>query len=198
MVEPAHVGGGSPEDVARLMALHEAAVALAAPVAPEPEAVRGLFATIVRAARDAMRAPHARLVLSDDPSWRSLLPGAHEPVAVPGTPAEGHEKHVAASLHVMKDGKVRLRWQHPRTRGPIARAIETGQAIFIADIQSDTEYGPHPVRQRLGFNSIAVAPLKVMGRVLGTLSVTYRHTGAMDAADRRALELFASHAAAAV
>ena len=77
-------------------------------------------------------------------------------------------------------------------------AIESGRAVFIPDISSDVEYGPHSERLRLGFNSMAVAPLKVMGDVLGTLSVTHREAGEMGAADRRALDLFAAHAAAAV
>src|SRR5688572_6427777 len=198
VVEPVHGGGSSPEDVARLMALHETAVALAAPVAPEPDAVQALLATIVRAARDAMGAAHARLVLRDSPSWRSLLPGASEPVATLGPRSEDYEEHLTASLYVMEEGEVRRAWQHLRKSGPITRAIESGRAIFIPDIPSDTEYGPHSERLRQGFNSIAVAPLKVMGDVLGTPSVTYRDARDMAAPDRRALDLFAAHAAAAV
>ena len=195
-VSDAARGGGPPNEIASLLALHDAAVALAVPVPPEPEAVETLLATIVRAARAALGAAHARLVLAECPTWRVLLPAVRE---VEPDAADGpFQANPTVSLHVLGDGQVETLRQRLRSRGPIVHALETGEGVLIPDILADSVYGPHPKRERAGLRSSAVVPLRVTGEVLGALSVSFLKPGFPHADLEQALDLFAAHAAAAV
>ncbi|HEU5317629.1 MAG TPA: GAF domain-containing protein [Chloroflexota bacterium] len=190
-------------EVARLLALHEAAVALAAPVAPEPNAVRGLFATVVRAAREALGAAYGRLVLIADTAWHDLLliEPPHKAVTdgiAEGEPRESTARSGQLALSLGGEEGRPTRWTWLRPGGPYSHVIATGEPVYLPDLRADERFGPHPYRLAQGVHSLSVVPLVVAGRVLGALAVNYREPTELDADDRRALDLFAAHAAAAV
>src|SRR3990170_2019115 len=98
------------EQLARLRRLHEAALAIAAPVPPEAEAKARLLGTIVSRAVDALGAQAGRLVVAQDEPWRDLVPDTtgedgHVTVRESGTAARERLRLDGDTLHVLTTGK---------------------------------------------------------------------------------------------
>src|SRR5688500_2401413 len=146
-----------------------------------------------------MDASFARLVVADRPEWRALLGSPTAAESEPLPPVEGgYEARPRVSLHVQRGGDVHIRWRRQRMNGPVRHALTTGRTVFIADVQTDTEFGPHHWWQSPDVHTFIVAPLVLMGESLGALCVAYHAVAHQDEWSRRALESFAAHAAAAV
>lgn len=178
-------GGGSEaalrEQLARLRRLHEAALAIAAPVPPDAAAKAQLLGTIVSRAVDALSARSGRLVVAHDEPWRDLVPGT--------TPADGH-------VTVRQTGVVVRELLRPG--GDTLHALETGEPVYVPDVDQPSLFGPFPAARARGIGSFAVVPLKSGGGILGTLTVDFPESGELRVEVRDLLELFAAHAAAAL
>lgn len=164
-----------------LRALHDAALAMAAPVAIEPRAIAALLHRIVDLAATAVEGRDGLLILQDDPVWRDLLPAAR---AEPGC------------LTLRPDGEL-LR-EPLRPGGSTAAVLSTGEPISVPDTLEAGRFGPYPTLAEQGIRALALVPLATGGRVLGALSIGFPTPGERHQRDREAIELFGAHAAAAL
>lgn len=169
---------------ARLRALHEAALTIAAPVPATPPAIATLLVAIVERAVATLSANDGWLVLQDDPAWRDLV--AHTGAAE------------ARATTVLLDHTGNLRRVKQRSDGATAHVLARGEFVGVDDTRAAHGFGPYPQLYGVGILSMAFTPLRASGRVLGLLGVTFRHAGTLAAEDREVLELFAAHAAAAL
>src|SRR5688500_5007838 len=178
-------GGGSEaalrEQLARLRRLHEAALAIAAPVPPEAGAKAQLLGTIVSRAVDALSAGAGRLVVAQDEPWRDVVPGT--------TAADGH-------VTVRQTGAV-VR-ERLRAGGDTQHVLETGEPVYVSDVEAPSRFGPFPAARERGIRSFAGVALKSGGGILGTLTVDFPRPEELGPEVRDVLELFAAHAAAAL
>jgi len=165
----------------RLRALHDAALALALPAPPEPEAVAALIGRIVARAREAVGARDGALVLTEDAAWAPLLQG---------TDAEDGA--------IWLDYQGRLSRRRLRPEGATSRALRTGQPVMVADTAAPTGFGAYVALRERGIRSFAIVPLIAADHVLGALSVNFVEPRAMEGIDPELLPLFAAHAAAAL
>ncbi len=166
---------------ARLRALHEAALTIAAPIPAEPEAVASLLARVIRHAVEALEGRDGRIVLAENAAWQELVPGS--------SPADGL---------VLLDHDESLRRMRLRPRGATAHVLASGRLVLVEDTMAPDAYGPYPKLAQAGIGSFVVAPLVADQHVLGALSVTFGSHRQLDAEDRDALQLFAAHAATAL
>jgi signal transduction histidine kinase len=167
--------------LARMRALHQAALSLAAPVSPEPAAFSALVKEIVRHAMRALEAVDGALVLVEDPAWADLVPD--------GSPEDG-------LVTVRYTGEPHRRpW---RPEGTTWHTIKTGEFVWVEDVSVPSRFGPYPDLVAAGIGSFGMIPLRAGGRILGRLGFNFTRRGPLDPADREAMELFAAHAAAAV
>jgi PAS domain S-box-containing protein len=84
---------------------------------------------------------------------------------------------------------------------PVAHALRTGEARFVAMAEARREQENPRVRERRGDldpGSLLVVPLRARGRILGALSLGYDSARAPDADDRGLVEEVARRAALAV
>src|SRR5688500_16871006 len=158
------LGGGSEaalrEQLGRLRRLHEAALAIAAPVQPDAGAKAQLLGTIVSRAVDALGAQAGRLVVAQDEPWRDLVPGT--------TQEEGH-------VTVRQTGTVAR--ERLRAGGDTLHVLETGEAVYVPDLEAPSRFGPFPVARERGIGSFAIAPLKSGGGIVGTLTMDFAEPG---------------------
>ncbi|MGH2352787.1 MAG: GAF domain-containing sensor histidine kinase [Chloroflexota bacterium] len=166
---------------ARLRALHEAALMIAAPVPAEPAAVAGLLATLVERAMAALEACGGTIVLVEDPAWSGLVPNAG--------PADG-------LITVYHTGELR-RWPWPAS-GSTMHVLTSGEAVSVPDVLVPTRFGWFAKLAEDGVRAFADVPLRSGGQVLGRVGLTFPRPGQLPAEDWEALELFAAHAAAAL
>jgi PAS domain S-box-containing protein len=198
---------------ARLRALHEAALALAAPLpggTVAPAAVAALLAQIVSRAQAALDAADGALVLVPDPAWNDLVstaqagrPSPAASAAATNSPevagvegAAGADPDSAGAIRLLHDG--RLSRQPVRAGGATAHALASGEPVIVADTRAPSPFGPYPRLAERGVLSFAIVPLHTAARVVGTLSVNFPRAGAPPEEDVEALALFAAHAAAAL
>ncbi len=166
---------------ARLRALHDASLLLAAPVAATPEAVASLLGSIISGAVACLGGRDGRLVLADDPAWQDLVPGTD--------PADG-------LIRVEQQRRLhRVRWRPDETTQHV---LATGELLAISHTLVGDGFGPYPHLAERGIGSFVLAPLRAGGRTLGVLTVSFREPGELDDEDREVLELFAAHAAMAL
>src|SRR5688500_447699 len=137
------LGGGSEaalrEQLGRLRRLHEAALAIAAPVPPEAESKARLLGTIVSRAVAALGAQAGRLVVAQDEPWRDLVPGT--------TQDDGH-------VTVRQTGTVAR--ERLRADGDTLHVLTTGEAVYVSDVMAKSRFGPFPAARERGIGSFAV------------------------------------------
>ena len=179
--EPPPTAAAPEEQLRRLRRLHEAALAIAAPMPAGAAATAELLASIVSNAVTALGANAGRLVLAEDSSWEDLVPGT--------TAADGH-------VAVRHTGSVAR--ERPRPQDDVLHVLATGTPLFIADASLPSPFGPFPVALARGIRSFAVVPLRGISAVLGTLTVDFTDGGDLSPDARDVLALFAAHAAAAL
>lgn len=172
---------GLRERAARLQRLHEAALAIAAPVSPQPEAKTALLTTIVAHAVAAVGSMAGRLVVATDEPWRDVVSGTME--------IEGH----MAVRHTGQVARERL-----RPEGDVAHVLATGAPVFVEHLDAPSPFGPFPAAKARGVCAFAVVPLRAGGRILGALVVDFARAGVLSSETRETLELFAAHVAAAL
>ena len=165
----------------RLRALHEAALAIAGPVASEPKWVAHLLATIVGRAVTALNGRDGRLVLAGDPAWSGLVSG--------GDTAAGP---------VVLDHAGRMRRATQRPDGATEHVLATGESVEVTDTLADSRFGTYPQLANVGIRALVMVPLRTAGAVRGVLGITFNEHRVLNTEDREALELFAAHAAAAL
>jgi signal transduction histidine kinase/CheY-like chemotaxis protein len=165
----------------RLRRLHEAALAIAAPVPDAPHAITALLAKMLSGAAGALGAHRGILVLAERPAWYALVPDAE--------PSGGL---------VTLDGTDPPRRVVRRRGSAVAHVLATGEALLIPDIRADQRFGPYPRLESQGIRSFAAVPLRAGSDVLGALRVDFTTVGTLAAEDLEALELFAAHAAFAL
>lgn len=176
--------------VARLRALHQAALALAAPIPPTAESVAELLRQTVAHAVVALGAADGAIVLRDDPAWRDLLPATEDGARPAQPPGE------AGLITVRHTGEPHRRpW---RPEGSTTHVLTTGEPVWVPDTTSPSRFGPYPDLAAQGIHSFALVPLRAGGRILGRLGFNFARPGHLDAGEREAMELFAAHAAAAL
>ncbi|HEU5317607.1 MAG TPA: ATP-binding protein [Chloroflexota bacterium] len=166
---------------ARLRGLHEAALALADPVAATPTAIAALLTTIVSVAVAALEGRDGRLVLAEDPAWEGLVVGEH-PAGAP----------------VLLDHTGRLRRATQRADGATEHVLSTGELVEVPDVEHPTRFGPYDQLAAVGIRALVMAPLRTAGHIRGVLGITFNERRTLNTEDREALELFAAHAAAAL
>ena len=182
MASPEGSAAALREQLARLRRLHEAALAIAAPVQPDAGAKAQLLGTIVSRAVDALGAQAGRLVVAQDEPWRDLVPGT--------TQEDGH-------VTVRQTGTVAR--ERLREAGDTLHVLETGEPVYVSDVTEDeAPFGPFPAARERGIGSFAVVALKSGGGILGTLTVDFARPHELGPELRDLLELFAAHAAAAL
>jgi signal transduction histidine kinase len=169
------------DQLTRLRRLHEAALAIAAPVPPDAEAKAHLLGAIVSRAVEALGARSGRLVVAQDEPWRDLVPGT--------TPDEGH-------VTVRETGAVAR--ERLRAAGDTLHVLATGDQVLVPDVEAPHPFGPFPAAQQRGVRSFAIVPLVSGGGILGTLTLDFDRTGELSPELRDVLALFAAHAAAAL
>jgi PAS domain S-box-containing protein len=169
------------ERAERLRRLHDAALAVAAPVSAAPQARGQLLATIVSQAVAALGGIAGRLVVAEHSSWHDIVPGCVR--------RDGH----VAVRHTGALARERL-----RRNGDVRHVLATGQALYVDDLDAPSPFGPFPAAKARGVGSFAVVPLRAGGRVLGALTVDFPHPGPLGLEERDTLVLFAGHAAAAL
>src|SRR5437867_223995 len=137
-----------PDDGSRqpshVRALHEAMLALAAPVLPEPDAVRARLAHAAQLTATAFEADDGVLVLNRDPVWEALLPGGRpgrDAVGLPAVYADGH-----AAL-----------WD-ARSDGVMAHVARTAEPLYIGDLHQPSPLGPFRNMVGAGFRAFASVP----------------------------------------
>ena len=167
--------------VARLRGLHEAALALAGPVAAEPRGMADLLATIVRLAVTSLAGRDGRLVLAEDAAWAGLVQG---------------DDGVGGSIVLDHAGRLRRAAQRPD--GATEHVLATGELVEVPDTRDASRFGPYPQLAAVGIGSLVMAPLRSGGEVRGVLGVTFNEQRVLDTEEREALDLFAAHAAAAL
>jgi signal transduction histidine kinase len=165
----------------RLRALHDAALALAAPESPDPQDVVALLARIVARAAATLDAVDSSLVLAEDVAWAGLLPGS--------TARDG-------AICLDRTGDLARRRLRPD--GATARVLASGAPVIVPDTDKATEFGVYEALVERGIRSFALVPLRAGERVLGALSLNFARPGTLPAEDQEVLELFASYAAAAL
>ena len=173
-----------PEANARYRALHGAVLRIAAAAPAGPDTIDALLKQIADGAVEALAergARDARMVLVEHPAWGDLVPGKSP-----------------------DDGQVILGVNGRLERWPILPSfpaylvLATGEPVYVPEIEREYRFNPLSTRFKRGIRSFAVVPLRAGGRILGTLAVDFVRPGDMDDADRKVLELFAAHAAAAL
>ncbi|CAA9260725.1 MAG: hypothetical protein AVDCRST_MAG77-2642 [uncultured Chloroflexi bacterium] len=177
------MGGSTDRDrlLRRLRELHDASLALAAPVRAEPGAIATLLKEIVGRAMASLGATDGALVLVEDSAWQDL---------VPGTRAE--------------DGLITLRLtgepyrRHWRPEGATTYVLGTGETVWVPDTAVPGQFGSYPELVAQGIGAFAIVPLRAGGRVVGRLGFNFGHGAGLDDGDREAMEIFAGHAAAAL
>ena len=169
------------EQLARLRRLHEAALAIAAPVPPEAEAKARLLGTIVSRAVDALGARAGRLVVAQDEPWRDLVPDT-----------TGEDGHVT----VRQTGTVAR--ERLRPDGDTLHVLATGEPVYVPDVAAESRFGPFPAAVERGIGSFVVVALKSGGGILGTLTLDFPRPHELGPEVRDLLDLFAAHAAAAL
>jgi signal transduction histidine kinase len=191
---------------ARLRALHEASLALAAPTPAEPQAVAALLGEIVERAVTAVDGRDGRLVLAEDHAWRELVPGqgqaavgqglirvTHRPR--PRRRAQADPALSRAESDDLATGLFRLRWRpDPATM----HALATGETVIVPDTVAASRFGPYPQVAERGIGSFVLVPLQAGGCVLGALNISFERSAALSTEDDEILALFAGHAAAAL
>jgi len=167
--------------LARLRALHDAALAFAAPRPPDAASIVELLKETVARAVEALDAVDGAVVLREDEAWRDLVPGT--------SPEEG----LITVRHT--GGPHRRPW---RPEGSTHYVLATGDPVWVPDTSVEGRFGTYPYLVDQGVRSFAIAPLRAGGRVLGRLGFNFARTGEPDRGEREAIELFAAHAAAAL
>ena len=175
---------------ARLRRLHEAALAIAAPVAAQADSKARLLTAIVSGAVEAVEALAGRLVVADDALWKDVVGRAVAP------PRDATADVGRSCIAVRHSGGVAREWLRPE--GDVAYVLATGEGVFVDDVRAPSRFGPFPGAVARGVGSFAVVPLRAGGRVLGALAVDLERTGGLAVEDREVLELFAAHASAAL
>ena len=174
----------SERPVARLRALHRAALALAAPIRPGSDSIAALLSQTVAHGVDALEAADGAIVLKDDPAWSDLAP----------KPAAGSAE--AGLITVRRTGGPHRRpW---RPEGSTLHVLTTGEPVWVPDTTVPSRFGPYPELAAQGVLSFAIVPLRAGGRILGRLGLNFARRGHLDEGEREAMELFAAHAAAAL
>ncbi|MGE5470769.1 MAG: PAS domain-containing protein [Bacteroidota bacterium] len=108
---------------------------------------------------------HAWIAQATDDREKRIIP-----LAESGFP-EGH----LASLTISWADDV------PAGQGPTGRAIRSGQPVIVHDVQEAPTYAPwREFAAQSGFRSSAALPLRIDGRVIGTLNLYARETDAFD------------------
>ena len=169
------------DQLTRLRRLHEAALAIAAPVPPDAEAKARLLGDIATRAVEALDALSGRLVVAHDEPWRDLVPGT--------TSDDGH-------VTVRQTGTVGR--EVLRAGGDTLHVLGTGEPVVVPDVAAPHRFGPFPAALARGVRSFAIYPLISGGAVLGTLTLDFDRTGGLASDLGDLLELFAAHAAAAL
>ena len=167
--------------LARLRALHEAALAFGAPRPADAASVAQLLKETVARAVEALGAADGALVLRDDDAWRDLVPGT--------APEEG-------LITVRHTGEPHRRpW---RPEGATWRVLNTGETVWVPDTMAGGPFGTYPDLAAGGITSFAIVPLRAGGRTLGRLGFNFSGGRLLGPGDQEAMELFAGHAAAAL
>jgi PAS domain S-box-containing protein len=167
----------------RLRALHDAILALAAPVGSEPQDVAARLDTIAERAVAAVGASTSWLVLAEDAAWRGLPAGQDQPVGrITVVRARGGGigsvlmRHDGATMHV----------------------LTTGEKAVVPDTIAASCFGTHPDLAHRGILSFVVLPLQADGQTIGALGAGFSGRGNPAEDEWMALELFAAHAGAAL
>jgi PAS domain S-box-containing protein len=106
--------------------------------------------------------------------------------------AYGFEKGYLDSIRVTWDDS-------PTGRGPTGKAIRTGRATVMNDIEGDPNYAPwREAAQARGYRSSAALPLCHSEQVLGALNVYSAEPGTFTAERLQVLQSFANQAAVAI
>ena len=169
------------DQLTRLRRLHEAALAIAAPVPPDAAAKARLLGAIASHAVEALDALSGRLVVAHDEPWRDLVPGT--------TSEDGH-------VTVRQTGTVGR--EVLRANGDTLHVLATGEPVIVPDVAAPHRFGPFPAALARGVHSFAIYPLVSGGAVLGTLTLDFGRTGGLAPELGDLLELFSAHAAAAL
>ncbi|HEU5314580.1 MAG TPA: ATP-binding protein [Chloroflexota bacterium] len=165
----------------RLRALHEAALAFAAPRPADAASVAQLLKETVARAVEALGAADGALVLRDDAAWGDLVPGAR--------PEQG-------LITVRHTGEPHRRTWRPE--GATWHVLNTGEPVWVPDTMAAGQFGAYPELAEAGITSFAIIPLRAGGRILGRLGFNFAGTRDLGPGDQEAMELFAGHAAAAL
>ena len=165
----------------RMRAFSAAALALAMPVPPESEPIGQLLGRIVGGAVEALDAGAGKLVVVDEAPWKDLVPG--DPTTA------GH----VTVRHTGQFARERL-----RPNDDVRHVLRTGQPVRIEDTAAPSEFGPFPIALARGVRAFAVTPLRAGGHVLGALVVDFPRPGPLPDEELEVLNLFATHAAAAL
>lgn len=178
-------GAASPRDIAaelrRLRSLHEAALAIAAPVSPEPSERVALLGRLIEYAVSALGGRDGLLLLEDDPAWNDLAPG---------TAAE------EGCLTLRAGGQIERR--PTRAEGATAFVLRTGTPAAVPDTLDPKPFGTYQDLAERGIRALALVPLNAGTRTLGALSLGFDRPGPLSEIDAEALELFGAHAVAAL
>jgi PAS domain S-box-containing protein len=166
---------------ARLHALHEAALAFAAPPVAEPASLIALAEAILQRAVGVLAGRSSWLVLADLPSWSDLL----------------NDAEAGEGLLTQELGQLPRR-SPVRSAGATRHVLDTGSAVWIPDTSTAGPFGPYPDLTRRGIHSFALLPLRAGDVVLGALGVNFADADALTEDDRAVLDLLAAHAAAAL
>lgn len=167
--------------LARLRALHEAALAFAAPRPADAASIVELLKQTVARAMEALNAVDGAIVLREDEAWRDLVPGSG--------PEEG-------LITVRYTGEPHRRFWRPE--GSTTYVLATSDPVWVPDTAVEGRFGAYPYLVDQGVRSFAIVPLRAGGRVLGRLGFNFARVGEPDPGEREAIELFAAHAAAAL
>lgn len=80
--------------------------------------------------------------------------------------------------------------------GPCVQCFETGVAVIVTDIEHDAAQWPDFRREALaqGFRSVYAAPMRLRGKIIGTLNLLGTHRGSLSDRDAEAVQALADAA----